>query len=74
MKLQASYQSLPSICGWDIAEWLERLTAIATLLGSIPASSDTIEFKGWQMKQYWIKYVKYIDLNLSTEKEKKVYK
>jgi hypothetical protein len=31
---------------WDPAEWLERLTAnavVATVLGSIPAFSDTVE-------------------------------
>jgi hypothetical protein len=31
-------------CGLDLAEWLERLDAnvkVATVLGSIPASSDT---------------------------------
>jgi hypothetical protein len=36
-----------------LAEWLERLTAnavVATVLGSIPASSDTVESKGRQMK------------------------
>jgi hypothetical protein len=30
----------------DLAEWLERLTAnaeVATVMGSIPASSDTVE-------------------------------
>jgi hypothetical protein len=34
--------------------WLERLTAnakVATVLGSIPASSDTVESEGRQMKQ-----------------------
>jgi hypothetical protein len=33
----------------DLAEWLERLTAntkFATVLGSIPASSDTKEYEG----------------------------
>jgi hypothetical protein len=38
----------------DLAEWLERLTAnavVATVLGSIPASSDTVESVGRQMKQ-----------------------
>jgi hypothetical protein len=42
-----------------IAEWLERLTAnteVATVLGSIPASSDTKESEGRQMKQCLIKY------------------
>jgi|LakMenE18May11ns_1017448.scaffolds.fasta_scaffold9309562_1 hypothetical protein len=36
------------------AEYLERLTASAeveTVLGSIPASSDTVESEGRQMKQ-----------------------
>ncbi len=36
-------------CGWDLAEWLEFLTAnalVATVLGSIPASSETVEFEG----------------------------
>ncbi len=39
---------------WDLAEWLERLTAnavVATVLGSIPESSDTVESVGTQMKQ-----------------------
>ena len=48
-------------CGWDVAEWLERLTVItevATVLGSIPASTDTVESEGRQMKQRWIKYWK----------------
>jgi hypothetical protein len=38
----------------NVAEWLEHLTAnaeVATVLGSIPASSDTVESKGRQMKQ-----------------------
>ncbi len=46
-------------CGWDLAEWLKRLTAnakVAFVLGSIPASSDTVESEGWQMNQCWIKY------------------
>ncbi len=45
----------------DLAEWLERLTAnaeVVTVLGSIPASSDTVESAGRQMKQCWIKYKK----------------
>jgi hypothetical protein len=31
---------------WDLAEWLDRLTAnaeVATVLGSMPASSDTVD-------------------------------
>ncbi len=46
--------------GWDLAEKLERLTAnakVATVLGSIAASSDTVESEGRQMKQCWIKYI-----------------
>jgi hypothetical protein len=41
--------------GGDLAEWFERLTAksdVATVLGSIPASSDTVESEERQMKQY----------------------
>jgi hypothetical protein len=37
-----------------MAEWLMRLTfnaKAATVLGSIPASSDTLESEGRQMKQ-----------------------
>ena len=47
--------------GWDLAEWLERLTAnavVATVLGSIPASSDTVKSEGRQMKQCWISEIK----------------
>ncbi len=39
--------------GWDLAEWLECLTAnaeIATVLDSIPAISGTVESEGQQMK------------------------
>ncbi len=39
-------------CGLDLAEWLERLTAnakVATVLGSIPASSETAESEWRQM-------------------------
>jgi hypothetical protein len=38
----------------DLAGWLEHLTAnaeVATVLDSIPASFDTGEFEGQQMKQ-----------------------
>jgi hypothetical protein len=31
---------------------------VATVLGSIPASSDTVESDGRQMKQGWITYIK----------------
>jgi hypothetical protein len=44
-----------------LAEWLERLPAnavVATVLDSIPASSDTVKFEGRQMKQCWISYMK----------------
>jgi hypothetical protein len=39
--------------------WLERLTVnneVATGLGSIPASSDTVESEGRQMNQCGIQY------------------
>ncbi len=35
--------------GWDLAEWLERLAVnakVATALGSIPASSDSVKPEG----------------------------
>jgi hypothetical protein len=38
-----------TLCGCDLAEWLERLAVnakVATDLGSIPASSDTVESEG----------------------------
>ncbi len=31
---------------------------VLTVLGSIPASSDTAESEGQQMKQCWIQYIK----------------
>ncbi len=41
--------------GLDLAEYLERPTAnVAIVLGPIPASSDTLESEGRQMKQCWI--------------------
>ncbi len=48
------------VCGWDLAEWWKSLTAnakVAIVLGSIPASSDTVESEGRQMKQCWIQYI-----------------
>ncbi len=48
-------------CGWDLASWLDRQTANnedATVLGSIPVFSDTMESEGRQIKQCWIKYCK----------------
>jgi hypothetical protein len=47
--------------GWDLAKWLERLAVngkVATVLGSIPASSDSVESEGRQMRQCWITYIK----------------
>jgi hypothetical protein len=40
-------------CGLDLAEWLERLAAsakVATVLGLIPVSFDTVEYEGRQMR------------------------
>jgi hypothetical protein len=54
----AEYEWDIAVYGWDLAEWLECLTAIATAPGSIPASTDTVESEGRQMKQRWIKYWK----------------
>ncbi len=58
-------------CGWDLAEWLERLTAnavVATVLGSIPASFDTVESEGWHMKQCWISCIKRKNPNIPLKK------
>ncbi len=58
--IKINWQILVCSCRWDLAEWLERLTAyaeVATVLVSIPASSDTVESEGWQMKQCWIQYI-----------------
>ncbi len=58
-----------SFSGWDLAEWLERQSdSHAEVLGSLPASSDTVESEGWQMKQCWIKYLK-IQKNLPVKKK-----
>ena len=40
--------------GWDLAKWLERLTAnvtVTAVLSSIQASFDTVESEQRQMKQ-----------------------
>jgi hypothetical protein len=37
--------------GWDLAECLTASAEVAIVLGSIPASSDTVESEGRQMKQ-----------------------
>ncbi len=45
--------------GWDLADWLECLAVnvkVATVLGPNPASSDTVESEGRQMKQCWITF------------------
>ncbi len=42
------------MCLRSSREWLEPLTVnaeVAAVLGSIPASSDTVEYEGRQMKQ-----------------------
>jgi hypothetical protein len=38
-------------CGWDLAEWLELDAKVVTVLGTILASSDTVESERRQMKQ-----------------------
>jgi hypothetical protein len=45
------------ISGWDLAEWFGHLTAhatVATVLGSMSASSDTLESDRQKIKQRWI--------------------
>ncbi len=44
----------------QVSVWLDRLAVnskVATVLGSIPASFDTVESEGRQMKQCWITYL-----------------
>ncbi len=56
-----NHQSKTVLCGWDLAEWLECLAVnadVATLLSSIPASSDIGESEGRQTKKCWITYLK----------------
>ncbi len=71
--LQGEYKK--KWCGLDLADWLERLTAnaaVATVMGSISASSDTVESEGRQMKQCWISYIKRkIQKNPHLKKRKK---
>jgi hypothetical protein len=60
MSLTPKLYKWASISEWNLAKWLERLAVnakVATVLGSIPASSDTVESEGRQMKQYWISYI-----------------
>ncbi len=55
---------------WDVSEWLERLTVnaeVTTIPGSIPASSDTLEYEGRQMKQCWTKYIGTLHKKSKTE-------
>jgi hypothetical protein len=50
-------------CGRDLAKMLESLTSnakVALVLGSIPASLDTVESEGRQMKQFWINRLQYL--------------
>jgi hypothetical protein len=57
----------------DLAKWLERLNAsskFATVLGSIPASSDTVDYEG-QTKQCEIKYKKIQKIKAKTAVKRK---
>ncbi len=63
-----SHQNCQNVSEWDLAFWLDRLTApaeVATVVSSIPASSDTVESEGRQMKQCWIQ-------NIEKKKIKKI--
>ncbi len=51
-------------------KWSERLAADANnpaFLGSIPASSETVENEGRQMKYYWKKYIKIYRRTISSK-------
>ncbi len=47
-------QNWQLVCGWDLAECWWGLAKVATVLGSITASSDAVESEGRQMKQCWM--------------------
>ncbi len=49
-----------SDCEWDLAELLERFdnSNIASIMVTIPASSDTVESEGQLKMLCWILYVK----------------
>ncbi len=69
-KERTTYGALPvhekrhsNLIWWDLTEWLERLTVnavVATVLGSIPASSE--ESEGRRMKQCWISYISWFNI------------
>jgi hypothetical protein len=57
IEVQYRYHSLSGRVVGHLAEWLERQAAnavVATVLGSITASSDTVESEGPQMKQCFV--------------------
>ncbi len=41
---------------------VNAIVAIVTVLGSVPASSATVESEGRQMKQCWIKYWQFLKI------------
>jgi hypothetical protein len=62
---KASQNTDGKVRGWELIEWLERLTDnVATVLGSIPASSGSVESEGRQMKQCCKKYWKISQSNI----------
>ncbi len=62
----------------DLVEWLECLAVnakVATFLGSMLASSDTVKSEGRQMKLCWIMYCKkQKSKKTSLKKERKIHK
>jgi hypothetical protein len=53
-----SFPWCPAQSFFLIVERLAVNAEVATVQGSIPASSDTVESEGRQMMQWWIKYIK----------------
>ncbi len=48
----------------DVAQWTEALSRILQqIVGSIPESSGTLDFEGWQMKLCWIYKISYYTLD-----------
>ncbi len=51
--------------------FVQSMTAnakVATVLGSIPASSDTVESEGRQMKQCWKQYIVHLEIPEGTNR------
>ncbi len=51
------FSSIDPWCGMRSSRVVRASAKVATVVGSILASSDTVESEGWQMKQCWITFI-----------------